>query len=88
MIDAIYRRRHRIQLAGLLVLLAGLGVAIGVEAAAGLALVGAAALLLAVVQPQLLAHLRSQQGRRRAPRNGHLPGADADDVRPPSRSER
>jgi predicted Kef-type K+ transport protein len=87
MTDWVYRNRHRIQLAGLVMVVAGLGVAIGLEVAAGLAIVGAAALLFVTVQPQLLAHLRSRQGRRRAPRNGHLPGADADDVRPPSRSE-
>lgn len=88
MIDAIFRHRHTIQLAGLLLVLAGLGVAIGFEEVAGLVMVGAAALLLAVVQPQLLAQLRSRQGRRRAPRNGHVPGADADDVKPQSRSRR
>ncbi len=87
MIDWVYRNRHRIQLAGLLLVVCGLGVAIGIEVAAGLAIVGAAALLLAAVQPQLLARLRSRQGRRRAPRNGHLPGTDTDDVKPPSRSE-
>jgi len=88
MIDLLYRNRHRIQLAGLLLVLSGLGVAIGVDAAAGLGIVAAAALVLVSVQPQLLAHLRSRQGRRRAPRNGHMPGADADDANPPSRSER
>ncbi|HKN94717.1 MAG TPA: hypothetical protein VJU60_10325 [Thermoleophilaceae bacterium] len=87
MIVWVYRNRHRIQLAGLVLVVAGLAVAIGIEAAAGLAIVGAAALLLVAVQPQLLAHLRSRQGRRRAPRNGHMPGADADDVSPPSRSD-
>jgi hypothetical protein len=58
----------------------GLGVAIAIDAAAGLAIVGVAALVLASVQPQLLAHLRSRQARRQAPRNGHVPGTDAHDV--------
>jgi len=48
------------------------------------ALVGVAALVLLSVQPLLLARLRSRQLRRRAPRNGHVPGADAHDVDLPS----
>src|SRR5436190_22297418 len=82
--DLLYRRRNAIALAGIAVLLVGLGVAIGIDAGAGLAVVGLAALLLASVQPQLLAHLRSRQARRGAPRNGHVPGADAHDIDLPS----
>ena len=82
--DLLSRRRNAIALTGIALLLVGLGVAIGIDAAAGLSLVGVAALLLASVQPQLLAHLRSRQARRRAPRNGHVPVADAHDVNLPS----
>jgi hypothetical protein len=82
--DLLYRKRNAIALVGLALLVVGLGVAIGIDAAAGLAVVGVAALVLASVQPQLLAHLRSRQARRRAPRNGHVPGADAHDVDLPS----
>jgi hypothetical protein len=46
---------------------------------------GVAALVLLPVQPQLLAHLRSRQARRRAPQNGHGAGADADDFDLPRR---
>jgi hypothetical protein len=84
MLDLIYRWRHSLALAGLALLIGGLGVAIGIDAVAGLVLVGVAALVLLSVQPQLMAHLRSRQLRRRAPRNGHVPGADAHDVDLPS----
>jgi predicted Kef-type K+ transport protein len=78
--DRVYRHRHVLQLIGLGLLVAGLGVAIGVDAAAGIALIGAAALLLALVQPLLLARLRSSQARRRAPTNGHVADAEPDDI--------
>jgi len=84
MLDLIYRRRHFLRLAGLALLVAGLGVAIGIDAAAGLVLIGVAALVLLSVQPLLLARIRSRELRRRAPRNGHVPGADAHDVDLPS----
>ena len=80
----MYRHAHIVRLVGVALLFAGLGVAIGIDAVAGLSVVGLAALVLASVQPQLLAHIRSRQARRRAPRNGHVPGADADDVDLPS----
>jgi hypothetical protein len=83
-LDVIYSRRHAIRLAGLALLVVGLGVAIGIDAVAGLVLVAIAALVLVPVQPLLLARMRSAQARRRAPRNGHVPGADAHDVEPPS----
>jgi len=38
---------------------------------AGLALIGGAALLLAVSQPLLVQRVRARAGRRVAPRNGH-----------------
>ena len=78
-IELLHRRRHRLRLLGLALLLAGLGVAIGIDAAAGLALVGLAALVLVPVQPLLLARMRSHAARRRASRNGHGPAADARD---------
>jgi len=84
MLDLIYRHRHFLRLAGLALLVAGLGVAIGIDAAAGLVLIGVAALVLLSVQPLLLARIRSRELRRRAPRNGHVPGADARDVDLPS----
>jgi len=84
MLDLIYRRRHFLRLAGLALLVAGLGVAIGIDAAAGLVLIGVAALVLLSVQPLLLARIRSRELRRRAPRNGHVPGADAHDLDLPS----
>jgi len=84
MLDLIYRRRHFLRLAGLALLVAGACVAIGVDAVAGLVLVGVAALVLLPVQPLVLARIRSRQMRRRAPRNGHVPGADAHDVDLPS----
>jgi predicted Kef-type K+ transport protein len=75
-VEFVYRRRHTLRIAGLGLLIAGLGVAIGLDAAAGLVLVGAAALLLACSQPLLLAHLRYRQARRQAPHNGHGPRVD------------
>jgi predicted Kef-type K+ transport protein len=79
-LDLIYASRHALRLGGLALLIAGLGVAIGIDAAAGLSLVALGAVLLALVQPLVLARMRSRQARRRAPRNGHGPGADAQDV--------
>ena len=78
-IELLHGWRHRLRLAGLALLLAGLGVAMGIDAAAGLALVGLAALVLVPVQPLLLARMRSRAARRRASRNGHGPAADARD---------
>jgi hypothetical protein len=78
-IELLHRQRHRLRLAGLALLFAGLGVAIGIDATAGFALVGLAALVLIPVQPLLLARMRSRAARRRASRNGHGPAADARD---------
>jgi membrane protein implicated in regulation of membrane protease activity len=78
--DLIYRTRHALRLGGLALLVVGLAVTIGIDTAAGLGLVALAAVVLALVQPLVLARMRSRQARRRAPRNGHGPGADAQDV--------
>ena len=78
--DLIYASRHALRLGGLAVLAAGLGVAIAIDSDAGLGLVVLGAVILALVQPLLLARMRSRQARRRAPRNGHGPGADTHDV--------
>jgi uncharacterized protein (DUF58 family) len=69
-----------LRLAGLLLLAAGLGIAIGISAVAGLVLIALAALILAAVQPLLMAHLRSRQVKRRAQNNGHGPATGGDDV--------
>ena len=84
MLDLTYRHRHFLRLAGLVLLVAGPCVAIGIDGVAGLVLVGVAAIVLLSVQPLLLARIHSRQMRRRAPRNGHVPGADAQDVDLPS----
>ena len=78
-IELLHRWRHHLRLTGLALLLAGLGVAIGIDATAGLAVVGLAAIVLVPVQPLLLARMRSRAARRRASRNGHGPAADARD---------
>ncbi|HEY2601868.1 MAG TPA: hypothetical protein VGI67_09945 [Thermoleophilaceae bacterium] len=77
--DRVYRRRHMLRLLGLSLLVSGLGVATGFDSVVGLALIGVAAIVLALVQPQLLAHVQSRQARRRAPDNGHGT-IDRDDV--------
>jgi hypothetical protein len=83
-LDLIYRRRHGLRLSGLALLAAGLAIAVGIDAAAGVGVACVAALVLAAVQPLILAHMRARAARRRAPRNGHGPGADAQDVDLPS----
>jgi hypothetical protein len=80
-VEFVYKRRQGLRLLGLALLAAGIGVAIGISALAGWILVGAAALVLASVQPLLLAHIRYRQAHRRAPQNGH--GADPEDLEPP-----
>ncbi|HEY1596162.1 MAG TPA: hypothetical protein VGF74_12250 [Thermoleophilaceae bacterium] len=80
MVEFVYKRRNSLRLAGLALLVAGLGIAIGISAVAGLVLIALAALILAAVQPLLMAHVRSRQARRRARNNGHGPGTGADDV--------
>jgi hypothetical protein len=79
-VEFVYRRKRLLRGAGLALLAAGLGVATAIDAVAGIALVGAAAVLLAATQPLLLAHLRYRRARRAARGNGHRTGVDADDV--------
>lgn len=81
MVEFVYKRRQGLRLLGLALLAAGIAVAIGISALAGWILIGVAALVLAAVQPLLLAHIRYRQAHRRAPHNGH--GADPEDVEPP-----
>jgi hypothetical protein len=85
MVEFVYKRRHVFRLCGIAVLVAGLCIGIAFDEAGGLGLIGVAALVLLAVQPQLLAHLRSRQARRRAPQNGHGAGTDADDFDLPRR---
>ena len=80
MIDALYRRRHALRILGLVLLVAGLPLIASLDEAAGVALVATAAVVLASVQPTILAHVRSRRARRLAPRNGHGPGADASEL--------
>lgn len=81
MVEFVYSRRHALRIGGLALLVAGIGVAIAISEVAGWALIGAAALVLAAVQPLLLAHIRYRQAQERAPQNGQ--GADAEDLEPP-----
>jgi hypothetical protein len=85
MVEFVYKRRHVLRLGGLALLVAALCIGIAFDEVGGLVLMGVAALVLLPVQPQLLAHLRSRQARRRAPQNGHGAGADADDFDLPRR---
>ncbi len=80
MVEFVYRRRRALRTAGLALLAAGLGVATAIDEVAGFALIGAAAFLLAISQPLLLAHMRYRRARRAARGNGHRPGVDTDDV--------
>lgn len=80
MVEFVYARRQTLRLVGLALLAAGIGVAIGISPVAGWILIGMAALVLAAVQPLLLAQIRHRQARRRAPGNGH--GADPEDFDP------
>jgi hypothetical protein len=70
----------RLRAAGLLLLFAGIVVMLVADLVVGLALVGAAALLLAVSQPLLIQWLRARAGRRVATRNGHPGPAGPEDV--------
>jgi len=85
MVEFVYKRRQLFRLGGIALLVAGLCIGIAFDEAAGFVVMGIAALVLLSVQPQLLAHLRSRQARRRAPQNGHGAGADADDFDVPRR---
>ena len=85
MVEFVYKRRHVLRLCGIGLCVAGLCIAIAYSALAGTAVFVVGALVLASVQPLLLAHLRSRQARRRAPQNGHGAGTDADDFDVPRR---
>jgi F0F1-type ATP synthase membrane subunit c/vacuolar-type H+-ATPase subunit K len=66
--------------AGLALLAAGIVVALAWHAAIGLAVIGAAAVLLAFSQPLLVQRARTRAGRRAAPLNGHSRAAEPDDL--------
>jgi hypothetical protein len=72
----------RVRRAGLLLLLAGIVVTLAADPLIGLALIGAAAVLLAISQPLLVQWLRARAGRRVATRNGHPGPALPEDVDP------
>jgi hypothetical protein len=73
---------NRLSLAGLALLVAGIVVTLAVDVVVGLAIIGGAALLLAVSQPLLMRWLRARAGRRVATRNGHPGPALPEDVDP------
>jgi uncharacterized membrane protein YhiD involved in acid resistance len=79
-VEFVYRRQQALRLAGLALLAAGVGVAIGIDVVAGAVLIAMAALILACVQPLLLAHLRHRRARHVARSNGHGPGVHPDDI--------
>jgi hypothetical protein len=64
----------------LALLAAGVGVAIGIDVVAGVALIAVAVLILGCVQPLLLARLHHRRARRLAGSNGHGPGVHPDDI--------
>jgi hypothetical protein len=72
----------RLRVAGLVLLAAGLLVTLVVDLAAGLGVIGGAALLLAVSQPLLVQWARARAGREVATRNGHPGPALPEDVDP------
>jgi len=85
MVEFVYTRRNSLRLIGIGVSVAGLCIAITFSELAGTIVFVVGALVLASVQPLLLAHLRSKQARRRAPQNGHGAGADVHDFDEPRR---
>jgi hypothetical protein len=72
----------RLRAAGLSLLVAGIVVTLVADIAVGLAIIGGAALLLAVSQPLLVHWARSRAGRGVATRNGHPGPALPEDVDP------
>ena len=78
----LLRHATRISAAGLLLLVAGIVVTLAVDLVVGLALIGGAALLLALSQPLLMQWVRARAGRRVATRNGHPGPALPEDVDP------
>ena len=79
-LEQIHRRRHAVRLIGLALLVVGLAVALAFDAVAGLALVAASAVPLALVQPQILALVRSRSVSKVARGNGHSPGTQSEDL--------
>ena len=72
----------RVRAAGLALLVAGIVVTLIGDLAVGLALIGGAAVMLAVSQPLLVQWLRARAGREVATRNGHPGPALPEDVDP------
>jgi hypothetical protein len=72
----------RVRAAGLALLVAGIVVTLIADLVVGLALIGCAAVLLAVSQPLLVHWLRSRAGRRAAAGNGHPGPVLPEDVDP------
>jgi hypothetical protein len=70
----------RLRAIGLVLLAAGIALALAVDAVIGLAIVAAAAVLLAVSQLLVVQWARSRAGRRVAARNGHPGPALPEDV--------
>ena len=81
-IRLLLRYAARISALGLAVLAAGIVIALAVDAVVGIAVVGAAAVLLAMSQPLLVQRVRARVGRRAAPRNGHPGPTFPEDVDP------
>jgi hypothetical protein len=79
-VEFVYRRQQALRLAGLGLLAAGVGMVIGIDVIAGAVLIAIAAVILACVQPLLLAHRRHRRARRLARSNGHGPGVHLDDI--------
>jgi hypothetical protein len=76
----IHAHRQAVRLCGLALLIAGLAVLVAFDAVAGGALIAASVLLLALVQPQILARARSRAARKVASSNGHPPGTTSEDL--------
>ena len=76
----IHSHRQALRLAGLGLLAAGLAVALAFDVVAGLALVAASAIPLALVQPLILARAHSHSVSKVASNNGHSPGTHSEDL--------
>jgi hypothetical protein len=76
----IHSHRQALRLVGLALLATGLAVALAFDVVAGLALVAASAIPLALVQPLILARARSRSVEKVASSNGHSPGTDSEDL--------
>jgi hypothetical protein len=76
----IRSHRQALRLAGLGLLAAGLAVALAFDVVVGLALVAASAIPLALVQPLILARVRSRAVSKVASKNGHSPGTHSEDL--------